>query len=441
MATMESVPAPSRWELAAEMIAVKIRWFGLMIGYALVNIDDRSASQRPILNAILALGALYALLDTIYHLRGRVFLGRFPLGVSAMEAGFIGLLCYFHGGLESAFRYYYLLSLICSAIRHSSRLTLATYALHCGSYTVLYLALPVDERRPLVWVLTLVVLGWVAWTSDALAWLLKRVGDHLAHLNAALRENQSQLEARIVERTQELQETQAHLLHQDKMAALGLLAAGIAHEVGNPLTAISSMVQMLERRQCDDYTREKLSLVSGQLQRIQGTLRELVNFSRPASTERGRVALPDVIEEALSIVKYYRGSKGRQIETHIDPALPLVPGIRDQLVQVLLNLVLNAVDATDRRGRIEITASARQGFAEIAIRDDGIGIAAADAARLFQPYFTTKDHGTGLGLFVCRKLVAEHGGTMHFSALPDRGTEFCVRLPLDDAPRPLPKGA
>src|SRR4249919_4032071 len=108
----------------------------------------------------------------------------------------------------------------------------------------------------------LVVLAWVTWASDAMALLLQRVGEHLGRLNAALRGNQTQLEARIAERSRELQEAQAHVLHQEKMAAFGLLAAGIAHEVGNPLTSISSLIQMLQRREQDGYTQEKLSLVS-----------------------------------------------------------------------------------------------------------------------------------------------------------------------------------
>src|SRR5207253_5557026 len=115
---------------------------------------------------------------------------------------------------------------------------------------------------------------------------------------------QAQLEARIAERTRELQESQAHVLHQEKMAAFGLLAAGIAHEVGNPLTSISSLVQMLQRRDSDEYTREKLSLVSGQLQRIQTILRELIHFSRPASSARARVSLSEILDEALNIAKY-----------------------------------------------------------------------------------------------------------------------------------------
>ena len=123
----------SRWELAAEAIAVKIRWFGILFGYILVNLGDAGPYQA-ILNAILALGVGFALLDTAYSLHGRVFLGRWPLLISCMEALFIGVLCYFHQGLESAFRYYYMLSLICCAIRHSMCVTYATWTLHSASY-------------------------------------------------------------------------------------------------------------------------------------------------------------------------------------------------------------------------------------------------------------------------------------------------------------------
>jgi signal transduction histidine kinase len=434
MATALSLPpaVPSRWELAAELIAVKIRWFGLIVGYMLVNIDPQAAEQRPVLNAILALGGVYALFDTYQSLRGRVFLGRYPLIVSVMEALFIGLLCYFHGGVESYFRYYYLLSLVCCAIRHPSRITFATCVLHCASYIILYLALPGERQHLLALVLMLVVLGWVAWAGDSMALLLKNVGEHLSRLNSALQENQSLLETRIEERTRELQEAQAHLLHQEKMAAFGLLAAGIAHEVGNPLTSISSLVQMLERRDCDDYTREKLGLVSEQLKRIQKILRELVAFSRPANSERSWISIGEILEEALGIAKYYKGTKSRAIELQVAPQLPLIRGVRDQLVQIFFNLILNAVDATGRGGTIRVSALAGQGMVEARICDYGSGIADEDREKLFQPYFTTKQHGTGLGLFVSRKLVLDHGGTIDFESGSERGTVVCVRLPLRD---------
>src|SRR5262249_11178610 len=102
MASTQAPVAPTHngWELAAETIAVKIRWFGLVVGYVLVNLDVADPGRRAVLNAILTLGAVYALLDTAYGLRGRVFLGRYPLSIAFLEALFIGLLCYYHGGLE-----------------------------------------------------------------------------------------------------------------------------------------------------------------------------------------------------------------------------------------------------------------------------------------------------------------------------------------------------
>jgi signal transduction histidine kinase len=427
-------PAAAPWELAAEAIAVKIRWFGLFVGYVLVNVGVPNLDRRVVLNALLALGAAYTLLDTYYSARGQVFLGRHPLSIAGMEALFIGLLCYFDEGTDSAFRYYYFLSLICCAIRYPSYVPYACCALHCLSYGALYATSPPGERRVLPFALTLVVLMWVTWASNALALLLKRVSEYLVRLNAELQKNQGELEERIAERTRALQEAQAHVLHQEKMAAFGLLAAGIAHEVGNPLTSISSMVQMLQRRDADPYTQTKLALVSGQLQRIRATLRELVEFSRPPGTARARVALGDVLDEALNIAKYYKRTRGRIATPPLPPDLPPLHGVRDQLVQVFLNLVLNAIDATDPHGKVELDVRRAPGGVEVAVRDTGCGVRPEDADRLFQPYFTTKKHGTGLGLFVTRQLVADHGGKVAYESAPGAGSIFRVFLPAAEAP-------
>jgi two-component system NtrC family sensor kinase len=417
-----------RWELAAENIAVKIRWFGLLIGYLYVNLAVDSAIRAP-LNAILGLGAGYALLDSIWSLRGQVFLGRAPLIVSAMEALFIGLLCYCQGGIESPFRYYYLLSLICCALRHDGRVTAITCALHCASAGALYFAMPLESRRPFELVLLLLLLGWATWAASSFGWLLKRYGSHVSELNDALREHQVQLEVRIAERTRELREAQAQLLHQEKMAAFGLLAAGIAHEVGNPLASISSIVQILRRRDADAYTREKLQLVAGQLERIQSIVRELVNFSRPASSARTRLEISELVTEALGIAKYYKGMKSRAISVNVPDDLPALIGVRGQLVSVLLNLILNAIDATEKGGTIEVLAVSERDRLRIDVRDDGDGIPVEQQTDLFQPYFTTKSHGTGLGLFMCRKLLGDHGGTIECQSQPGAGATFAIRLP------------
>ncbi|MEX0715106.1 MAG: ATP-binding protein [Planctomycetaceae bacterium] len=427
--------APFHWDLAAEAITVRIRWFGLAVGYALVNLIGTGAGDPALLNAILTLGAVYALLDTWWSWRGKVFLSDWPLVVSLMEALFIGLLCHYDTGIDSSFRFYYFLSLVVCAIRHSPRITWTTFLLHAASYGALAishrLSTP-DDFTALF--LMLVLMGWVTWASTALAALMKSAGRRLAELNSELQKNQAQLEQRIDERTRELQESQALVVQQEKQAAFGLLAAGIAHEVGNPLAAISSLVQMLQRRHEEDYTRERLQMVDDQLRRIQRTLRELVDFSRPAATERTRCDIHELIEAALSIAKYYKRKKGKTIVTNYADDLPRVRVVRDQFVQVFLNLVLNALDATAEGGEIEIATAFEAGRIHVAIRDDGHGIAAADRERIFQPYFTTKPTGTGLGLFVCRRIVEQAGGGIELTETSPRGTTFEVEIPSIEAP-------
>jgi len=215
------------------------------------------------------------------------------------------------------------------------------------------------------------------------------------------------------------------------------LAAGIAHEVGNPLAAISSLVQMLQRRPNDDYTKERLQMVDDQLRRIQRTLRELVDFSRPATSLRALCDLHQLIDAALSIAKYYKRTKGKTIEVHYAPNLPGIRVIRDPLVQVFLNLILNAMDATEEGGTIEISTNCVPDGLQVTIRDDGHGIQAENFARVFQPYFTTKETGTGLGLFVCHRIMEQAGGRIELCESSPAGSVFAVTVPRE-GPCPEP---
>ncbi len=421
------------WELAAEAITVKIRWFGLVVGYVLVNFIGRETNQL-FLNGILALGALYALLDTYWSVRGKVFLSDSPLVISLMEAIFIGLLCHFDYGSGSPFRFYYFLSLLVCAIRYNPRITYSTFALHAVSFGTLAFSHHVWNREDLTTLfLTLVLLGWMTWASTALVSLIKSASRRLSQLNEELQQNQSLLEQRIEDRTSQLQQSQALLVQQEKQAAFGLLAAGIAHEVGNPLAAISSLVQMLNRRHTDEYTRERLEMVDDQLRRIQRTLRELVDFSRPATTEKSLCDIHEVIEAALNIAKYYKRKKGKRIVRRFAEGLPRLRVVRDQIVQVFLNLVLNAMDATEDGGMVEISTVLKAGWIEVSFRDDGHGILAADRGRIFQPYFTTKQTGTGLGLFVCRHIFEQGGeGRIELTESSMQGTTLTVYLSCEN---------
>ena len=422
-------PTDSSWQLPAETITVRIHWFGLCVGYLLVNVLGQP-HYRAELNGILTLGAVYALIDTWWSARGRVFLERWPLFISIMEALFIGLLCHFDQGLDSLFRLYYFLSLIICAFRNSQLVTLCTLGLHFVSYLIL--ASSQRERGNdhfQAVALQLVFMAWVAWASTALASLLKGASRQLFEMNTQLTQNQTLLEQRIARRTQELQQSQALLVQHEKQAAFGLLAAGIAHEVGNPLTAISNLVQLLNRRPLDADMHERLNLVDEQLRRIQRILRELVDFSRPASNTRTTCDVHGVLDSALNIAKYYKRMKGKKIVTSYGTDLPPVSMVRDRVLQVFLNLILNALDATQEGAVIELTTEKIDEEIRILIRDEGTGIPAAQHNLLFQPYFTTKETGTGLGLFVCRNILTEAGGQIDLVCSTTAGTTFAVTLP------------
>jgi two-component system, NtrC family, sensor kinase len=421
------------WELATESIVVKIRWFGVIVGYVLVQ--TRAGLHDPsAVRAFLALGAGYAALDTVFHRMGEVFLRRVPLFVAAMEATFIALLCYHDTGLESPFRWYFLLSLICCAIRYRPITAWVAFGFDCLSLATLAWALGADRAEAAAVALTVVILAWATWATVSLAGLLKDTGTRLAQLNAELERHRSELEQRVAERSAALRATQARMIHQEKMAAFGLLAAGIAHEVGNPLAALSSLVQMLQRRGPDPYTTEKLDLAARQLSRIERTIRELMDFSRPASPREAPVRLAEVVDEALGIAKYYHRTKERAITREVPPDLANLRAVRDHLTQVVLNLLLNAIDATAKGGRIHLVARGGEGWVEMKVEDDGRGIALADRCRLFQPFFTTKPQGTGLGLFISRQIVEELGGTLTYTTEPGQGTTFTMRLPCAAQP-------
>lgn len=432
MARPASAQERAGGDLAIESIVVKIRWFGIAMGYVLVQ--TRTGLHDPsAVRAFLALGAGFAALDTAFYRMGEVFLRPVPLFVSGMESVFIALLCYHDTGPSSPFRWYYLLSLICCAIRYRPMIAWLTFVGHCLSMLSLAAVLgAADEGMPM----TLVVMAWATWASSALASLLKDRGARLEALNAELEAHRDDLERRVAERTDALHASQARGIQQEKMAAFGLLAAGIAHEVGNPLAGLSSLVQMLQRRGPDPYTAGKLELAGRQLHRIERTIRELIDFSRPASSKLSRIRVAEVVEEALGIAKYYQRTKQRSITTEVPADLPPVVAMRDYLIQVVLNLVLNAIDATEDRGRIHVEGRVDGDWLVLSVEDDGRGISLADRCRLFQPFFTTKPHGTGLGLFVSRQMLEEMSGQLSYRSEPGEGSSFFVRIPMEPADRP-----
>jgi PAS domain S-box-containing protein len=231
----------------------------------------------------------------------------------------------------------------------------------------------------------------------------------------------------------------AQLLHAEKLASIGQLVAGVAHEVNNPLTAIVGFADLLvEDPDVPESAKQELRLILQEAERTKIIVQDLLHFSRPTTPERGPVDLHEIIQRVLLLRSYDFKSNHIEVVTRFDENLPEFLGDTHQLQQVILNILNNAFDATrevSRRGRIEIETRAKQDAIEIHIRDNGSGISNPD--RIFDPFFTTKEpgRGTGLGLSICYGIMQAHGGEIcAFNNVPQQGSTFVLRLPKGKAP-------
>ncbi|MBN1398301.1 MAG: PAS domain S-box protein [Bacteroidetes bacterium] len=223
------------------------------------------------------------------------------------------------------------------------------------------------------------------------------------------------------------------LVRSQRMESIGTLAAGIAHEVGNPLTAISSLVQVIQRTSTDEFAKEKLDLINSQVNRITRIIRELVDFSRPSTHEVKPTNLNRIIKEALNIVQYGKKVKDIAFTLELDEQLPDIAVVPDQIVQVFINILMNAVDSFDgRNGIITVHSRKHEQKIEIVIKDTGKGIESSSLEKIFEPFYTTKatGQGAGLGLWVSYGIVKSFGGDIFVESVPEQGSTFIISFPL-----------
>jgi two-component system, NtrC family, sensor kinase len=229
-------------------------------------------------------------------------------------------------------------------------------------------------------------------------------------------------------------ELEQRLVQADKLSSIGLLAAGVAHEVNTPLAVISTYAQMLAKQVADDSQKSLiLEKIAKQTFRASEIVNSLLNFSRTSSTSYGGVSLNKVVQETLSLLEHQLTKSGIQIHTDLDPDMPLVHGNGGKLQQVFLNLFLNARDAMGTGGgTLEVRAWADGLGARVEVSDTGHGIAPENLHRIYDPFFTTKGakKGTGLGLSVTYGIIQEHGGSIEVSNRRGGGATFRVELPL-----------
>ncbi len=219
---------------------------------------------------------------------------------------------------------------------------------------------------------------------------------------------------------------------QERLASLGMLAAGVAHEINTPLTGISSFTQMLlEDISPADPRHGLLTKIEDQSRRVSSIANSLLNLARPERGSFEELSLNDAVAEVLHWFSPEVNPRGIRLESHLDPALPALHGHKGKLQQVLLNLLRNAADAVERGGRIQVTTALRDGHVVLEVMDDGVGIREEDLPRVFDPFFTTKGRGkgTGLGLAISYGIVREHQGDMQVESAHGEWTRFRVELP------------
>jgi two-component system NtrC family sensor kinase len=240
----------------------------------------------------------------------------------------------------------------------------------------------------------------------------------------------------------ESRRTQGQIMQSEKLAAIGQLAAGVMHEINNPLAtisacvaAISGRVDALQKAERDTVG-EYLEIIDKEVDRCTRIVDGLLDFSRPKGKTKGRVVVNALVEETLFLLKHHQRFKRLTLARELDQSIPATIGNAEQLTQVLMALMLNAVDAMDdRRGKLTVRTGRNPNQADevvVEIEDNGIGIPRADQAKIFEPFYTTKPpgRGTGLGLSICYGIVEDHRGRIEVESQPGRGSIFRVFLPI-----------
>ncbi|MEW5745191.1 MAG: ATP-binding protein [Nitrospirota bacterium] len=240
---------------------------------------------------------------------------------------------------------------------------------------------------------------------------------------------------RLIQDVTEIKKMEQQIMHSEKLASIGRLAAGIAHEIGNPLTSIFSFVQILREMEEDSFKRESLETIYFHINRISEILKQLSGFSKmPASGGMtSACSLNEIIETSVNLIQYDRKAKSTAIVKELAPSLPDVVCDSNQLSQVFVNLTLNAMDAMPDGGTLTVRSFLEDGAVVVQFRDTGTGIPKEDVNKIFDPFYTTKEKGTGLGLAVSYNIIKKMNGTLTVESEPGKGTTFVISLPVKGA--------
>ena len=234
----------------------------------------------------------------------------------------------------------------------------------------------------------------------------------------------------------------SEMVQAEHLATMGELAAGVAHEIRNPLAGIAGAIEIISKDFPKDHPdREILDDLRQEVRRIEKVLNDLLTYARPKAPQYGMADLKETVAHTLQFARQQIGSKNVEFSIQIPSPLPRFRMDPEQLHQVLLNLVLNGIQAMDQEGKITILARVQPGsgtpnrpnYVEISVSDTGGGISREQLEKIFRPFYTTKRGGTGLGLSLCRRIISQHGGTLTAESEINKGSRFIIRLPMREA--------
>jgi signal transduction histidine kinase len=237
--------------------------------------------------------------------------------------------------------------------------------------------------------------------------------------------------------TEQKQQTE-RLMMTDRLASLGELASGTAHELNNPLTSIIGFSQLLLERQVPDDIREDLKLINNEAQRAASVTKNLLTFARRHTPVKQRNQINNIIEDVLKLRAYEHKANNIEVERKLAPDLPEIMVDYFQMQQVFMNVIINAeyfMIKARNKGTLTITTQKQNDTVMISFADDGLGIPPENLRRIFDPFFTTKEagKGTGLGLSICHGIVTEHGGQIYARSQLGKGATIFVELPISDS--------
>ena len=226
------------------------------------------------------------------------------------------------------------------------------------------------------------------------------------------------------------------LRRAERLAELGTLASGMAHEIGTPMNVILGRAEYLLQRTADEGMKKGLATIVTQVERITKVMNQLLAFARRRTPERRAVDFGEIVDDSLEMFQERIAQSRITVDKTIESSLPLVRADRDQLIQVLINLVMNSLHAMPEGGRLRLSLAREGSHVCLGVTDTGHGMPEEIRSKIFDPFFTTKDFGkgTGLGLTVVKGIIEEHGGTIAVESVVDKGTTFWIRLPIDEAP-------